>query len=66
MGITRLHISAARRRRRRIVDPIHAAPEKGLGDITPSQDYMPSLACQIIVDSIGRSPKVAIRRYEPP
>ena len=38
-GITRLHrgitiiqSSAARRRRRRIVDPIHAASEKGLGD----------------------------------
>ena len=61
-----LHISAARRRRRRIVDPIHAASEKGLGDITPSQDHKPSLAWQIIVDSIGSPPKVAIRRYEPP
>ena len=29
MGITRLHISAARRM---VVDPIYAAPEKSLGD----------------------------------
>ena len=27
-----MHSGAARRRRRRIVDPIHAASEKGLGD----------------------------------
>ena len=31
-GITIIHSRAARRRRRRIVDPIHAALEKGLGD----------------------------------
>ena len=31
-GITIIHISAARRRRRRIVDPVHAAFVKGLGD----------------------------------
>ena len=31
-GITIIHSSAARRRWRRIVDPIHAALEKGLGD----------------------------------
>ena len=30
--ITRMHSGAARRRRRRIVDPIHAASEKGLSD----------------------------------
>ena len=61
-GITTIQSSAARRRWRRIVDPVHAALEKGLGDITPSQDHTLSLACQIIVDSIGSSPKVAIRR----
>ena len=32
-GITIIHSSAARRRWRRIVDPIHAALEKGLGDM---------------------------------
>ena len=31
-GITIIHISAARRRWCRIVDPVHAALEKGLGD----------------------------------
>ena len=45
---------------------MHVASEKGLGDITPSQDHTPSLACQIIVDSIGSPLKVTIRRYEPP
>ena len=62
-GITIIHSGAARRR---IVNPIHAALEKGLGDITPSQDHMLSLACQIIVETIGSSPKVPIRRQEPP
>ena len=60
--ITRMHSGAARRRRRRIVDPIHAASEKGLGDIAPSQDHTPSLACQIIVGPIGSPLKLAIRR----
>ena len=31
-GITIIHSSAARRRWRRIVDSVHAALEKGLGD----------------------------------
>ena len=31
-GITIIHISAARRRRHRIVDPVHAAFVKGVGD----------------------------------
>ena len=31
-GITIIHTSAARRRRRRIVDPVHAAFIKGLDD----------------------------------
>ena len=65
-GITIIHSGAARRRRRRIINPIHAALEKGLGDITPSQDHTPSLACQIIVETTGSSPEVPIRRQEPP
>ena len=59
-GITIIHISAARRRRRRIVDPVHVAFVKGFGDITPSQDHTPSLACQIIMYPIRSPPEVAI------
>ena len=59
-GITIIHISAVRRRRRRIVDPVHAAFVKGLGDITPSQDHTPSLACQIIMYPIMNPPEVAV------
>ena len=59
-GITKVHSGAARRRRRRIINPIHAAFVKGLGDITPSQDHTLSLACKIIVETIGSSPEVSI------
>ena len=58
-----MYSGAAGRRRRRIVDPIYAASEKGLGDITPSQNHTPSLACQIIVGPIGSPLKIDIRRY---
>ena len=65
-GITIIHSGPAGCRWRRIVNPIHAALEKGLGDITPSQDRTPSLVCQMIVETIGSLPKVPIRRQEPP
>ena len=59
-GITKVHSGAARRRRRRIINPIHAAFVKGLGDITPSQDHAPSLACKIIMETTGGPPEVSI------
>ena len=65
-GITKVHSGAARCRRRRVVNPIHAAFIKGLGDITPSQDHTPSLACKIIVETTGGSTEVSIRGQEPP
>ena len=65
-GITKVHSGAARRRRRRIINTIHAAFIKGLGDITPSQDHTPSLACKIIVETTGSSTEVSIRGQEPP
>ena len=48
------------------MNPIHAAFVKGLGDITPSQDHTPSLACKIIVETTGGSTEVSIRGQEPP
>ena len=65
-GITKVHSGAARRRRRRVINPIHAAFIKGLGDITPSQDHTPSLACKVIVEATGGSTEVSIRGQEPP
>ena len=49
MGITGMQSGAARGRRRWIVNPVYAASKPGLGNITPSQDHTPSLACQIIL-----------------
>ena len=65
-GITKVHSGAARRRQRRVIDPIHVALVKGLGDITPSQDHTPSLACKIIAKTTGSASEVPIRGQEPP
>ena len=48
------------------MDPIHVAFIQGLGDITPLQDHMPSLACEIIVETAGGPTEVPIRGQEPP
>ena len=40
-GITKVHSGAARRRRRRIINPIHAAFVKGLGDVQNAVNSRP-------------------------
>ena len=42
------------------MDPIHAAFVQGLGDITPSQDHTPSLACEIIMNTTGGTTEVPV------
>ena len=49
-------------RRRWIVNPVYAAPEPALGNITPSQDHTPSLACQIILVPTWGSLELSIGR----
>ena len=48
------------------MNPIHAAFVQGLGYITPSQDHMPSLACEVIVEAAGGSTEVSVGGQEPP
>ena len=48
------------------MDPIHVAFIQGLGDITPSQDHTPSLACEIIVETAGGPTEVPVQGQEPP
>ena len=42
------------------MNPIHAASIQGLGDITPSQDHTLSLACEVVMEGVGRPTKLPI------
>ena len=54
-GITIIHISAARWRRRGIMDPVHAALVKGLGDNNHFEYCLIRRACYRLYKEVGTS-----------
>ena len=53
-------------RRHGVIDLIEATLIQWLGHITPSQDHTPSLACEIILEGVGRPAKLSIGWQQPP
>ena len=53
---------AARRGWGWIMDLVQVALMKRCGNITPSQDHTPSLACKVVMEAVGRPAKVSISR----
>ena len=51
-GRSGFHGGVTRCRRHGVGDPIDAAFIQGSGDITPSQDHTPSLACEVVMESV--------------
>ena len=42
------------------MDLVQVALMKRCGNITPSQDHTPSLACKVVMEAVGRPAKVSI------
>ena len=59
-------ILAARGSRCGVRNPVEATFIQRLGHITSSQDHTASLACEIILEGVGRPTKFSIRWQQPP
>ena len=48
------------------MNPIEATLKQRSCHITPSQDHTPSLACEIILEGVGRLVKLSVGWQQPP